>query len=388
MEHHEDPESSTEQNPESSGWEDPESSTEQNPESSTEQNPESSGSEVGKTGGEDDGWDNDAMQRWEAAEDRLMSDNISALRQEQDILRAQGNAEGVQELEDSISRFPVQDESRTESSTEQNPESSGSEVGKTGGEDDGWDGYSIVAPYESERIERDAPVNLDDDFFLSRDFGEEEERKKRSYVVSQPGGLELVALQVEGDVGESDVGADPNATRTYSFWMPKTDLFLDPANPEKGTKTWEQVLSEHGLPEAWGFRTRIVYANIPQGTAFECEIGVSKPIDAETADGDIEQTVGGGIELHFEGTAFDPSWKVFDVEDEQRGNEAVSRTEGRGPFAMMDVIGNSAMRDGQPVDRRYRDEVPVYDPETGKPMKGSDGKYLWARHIDDDLSGQ
>ncbi|MDA8101530.1 MAG: hypothetical protein M0Z34_01035, partial [Nitrospiraceae bacterium] len=140
------------------------------------------------------------------------------------------------------------------------------------------------------------------------------------------------ALQVEGEVRESDVGSDPNGTSTYSVWMPKTDLFLDPANPEKGTKTWEQVLSEHGLPEAWGSRTRIVHANIPLGTHFECEVGVSKPMDAETADGGIEHTVGGGIELHFEGTAFDRSWIVFDVEDEQRGNEAVARTQRRRPL--------------------------------------------------------
>ena len=55
---------------------------------------------------------------------------------------------------------------------------------------------------------------------------------------------------------------------------------------------------------------------------------------------------------------------------------------------MMDVIGNSAMCDGQPVDRRYRDEVPVYDRETGELAKDSDGKYLSARRVEDDLSGK
>jgi hypothetical protein len=47
------------------------------------------------------------MDKWEAAEDRQMAENIVALRQEADILRQQGNDEGAQEQEDFIARLPV-----------------------------------------------------------------------------------------------------------------------------------------------------------------------------------------------------------------------------------------------------------------------------------------
>ncbi len=50
------------------------------------------------------------MERWEAAEDRLMAENIVANRKEAEILRQQGNFEGAQQIEDSIAKLPVSDE--------------------------------------------------------------------------------------------------------------------------------------------------------------------------------------------------------------------------------------------------------------------------------------
>jgi hypothetical protein len=50
------------------------------------------------------------MEKWEAAEDRLMAENIVANRKEAEILRLQGNFEGVQQIEDSIAKLPVSDD--------------------------------------------------------------------------------------------------------------------------------------------------------------------------------------------------------------------------------------------------------------------------------------
>jgi hypothetical protein len=66
------------------------------------------------TGTSSSGLDGDApltpMERWEAAEDRLMAENIVANRQEAEILRQQGNFEGAQQIEDSIAELPVSDD--------------------------------------------------------------------------------------------------------------------------------------------------------------------------------------------------------------------------------------------------------------------------------------
>jgi DNA/RNA non-specific endonuclease len=50
------------------------------------------------------------MEKWEAAEDRMMAENIVANRHEAEILRQQGNFEGAQQIEDSIAKLPVSDD--------------------------------------------------------------------------------------------------------------------------------------------------------------------------------------------------------------------------------------------------------------------------------------
>ena len=222
---------------------------------------------------------------------------------------------------------------------------------------------------------------IDDNSFLPGGLEEFSDGKPHFFRVMQLGGLELVQLQVEGPVGESDVGADPNATRTYSYWMPKSDLYVDPKNPEKGFKTWETVQSEHGMPQGRGFRTRVLYANVPHGALMHCAIGQSDPVDAQMIDGSVEHAVGGGLELHFEHADFKRDWVVFDAEDALRAEEfenRVTEVAGTDPMArvaaIMSLLSNNEVRNGHPVDRRYIDETPVLDENTGEPTRAADGK--------------
>ena len=229
----------TREDPESSGWENSESNTEHGAGQDPESNSES------KTGR--GGRDGDPMERWEAAEDRIMAANVAVLRQQQDILRSQGNLEGVQALEDSIAKLPLQNQLKSESSgwensesntehgaesnTEQDPESSGWENSESNTEQDpessGWEnsesnteqdpesngeaggptGKNHRHPgfgsknYEVEQLEVDPVVPLDDNSFLPGGLGEFSDGKRHSFRVTQSGGLELVQLQVEGLVG-------------------------------------------------------------------------------------------------------------------------------------------------------------------------------------------
>lgn len=51
-----------------------------------------------------------AMQKWDEGMDKLNAENLIALRNQQDILRSQGNDEGAAELEKQVARIPLSDE--------------------------------------------------------------------------------------------------------------------------------------------------------------------------------------------------------------------------------------------------------------------------------------
>ena len=98
-------------------------------------------------------------------------------------------------------------------------------------------------------------------------------------------------------------------------------------------------------------------------------------------DGSVEHTVGGGLELHFEHADFKRDWVVFDAEDALRAEELenrVTEVAGTDPMArvaaIMSLLSNNEVRNGHPVDRRYIDETPVLDENTGEPTRAADGK--------------
>lgn len=51
-----------------------------------------------------------AMQKWDDGMDKLNAENLIALRNQQDILRSQGNDEGAAELEKQVARIPLSDD--------------------------------------------------------------------------------------------------------------------------------------------------------------------------------------------------------------------------------------------------------------------------------------
>ena len=223
------------------------------------------------------------------------------------------------------------------------------------------------------------PIILDDAEVLRGVAPARAEAEFRQYRVTQEGGLELVQLQLEGPVGEIDRGADPNAVRTNAFWMPKSDLFVDPHKPELGAKAWDTVLAEHSLPRAWGERTRVVYANIPKGEVFECKVSRVEGGSFQSLDGTVENTPGGGTQLEFGRGAFRPDWVVFDREDPLQADRVLGQTDLSDQMAFqkyVDRLGHQEVRSGQLFDQRYRPNVPVLD-DKGEPRIGPDGRYVW-----------
>lgn len=382
----------------------------------------------------DDGWADrvaeaprSPMDRWEAAEDRIMAENIIANRQQQEILRGQGNDAAADAMEESLQKLPVSDEIKAD------PQ--GYLDGATDNKNAAGPGDELELFTPMERSQISANRKMAEDIITSRnhqailrgqgEFAAAEgieafnDRLPLSDAIKQnpekyldlPPAVDLPPLADRLASGDTALlfqyhpegpnmneawktSEDPDAIRSSKCWVPMESLFAPEGAPSDSTwgelcdrlelgdevtalfpsdrpvKTWEQLSQELALPEAWGFRSQLTIAEVPADRMPEPNPVKKQSARSRTWEGQVidQDTPGTGTEVVFTGE-FKDSWKLMTAEIPERAAELLSagdRDSLDGSMRIAHLIGNHELEpEGDELkDQRYRPGGLVPAPET------------------------
>lgn len=349
-----------------------------------------------RKGSPDGGWGQRAMDRWEAAEDRRLAEDIVAHRAQQEILRSQGNHEGADAIEKFVQKLPVSDAIKADPQAYLDSLQPPTEREPAGAQarDAGTEARSISA---TEAKEISMNRQMAGDIIFNR---QEQEilRKQGEIAAADRMEADIAALPLSDEIkahpelyldlppdaalppmaDRIDSGAtrllfqyhpegpnmegfgptleDPDAIRSSRCWAPIETLFAGDGDPsdsswaemcdrldlpeevkdlypgDQRVKTWDQISEDLALPEGWGFRTQLTIAEVPAGRMPPEHTVEPKDARASGWDGTVTPQHSGGGATEFVFDDFNEAWKIQTAEIPERADELLAKTASGDPL--------------------------------------------------------